>query len=323
MASSKEQQSLVENARLRQDTGFGATATSRSARLMDRHGRFNVRRKGQSFLAKMNSYNRLITMPPLPFISVIFLAYFLINLFFATLYYILGVEHLHGAEIEQGLMSPFWTAFFFSSQTLTTVGYGSISPTGYAANTVASMEALIGLMMFAIITGLLYGRFSKPRPRILFSDSAIVSPYQDTNGLMFRIINEKSNQLINVSATVHLSRNEMRPDGTVIRKYYPLPLERSDIKYFATNWTIVHPITPDSPLYGETQEGLEASDAELLIAIEATDDTYFDPIHIRKSYLHPEIDWGYSFESVLSDDDNHYVVDLSKISQKQPSDLNE
>lgn len=291
----KKTTSLLEEEKKRNDSGFGTSATSNRARLIRSDGSFNVRRKGQSFNAWLNIYHRLTTMKVVPFAAVIVVTYFVVNLFFALLYYYIGVEYLSGIETQEAYISPFWGAFFFSIQTLTTVGYGHISPVGGLTNTVASIEALLGLMMFAIITGLLYGRFSRPSPKILFSKNCIIAPYLDINGLMFRLINERNSHLINVKINVALSRNETNEKGVIVRKYYTLPLEREQIMFFSTSWTVVHPITEDSPLFNETPESIALSDTEIVIAFEGINDMYADPVHIRMSYLYNEFLWGKKF----------------------------
>lgn len=315
-------ESRVEQEKKRNDAGFGTNATSNRARLIRPDGSFNVKRKGQSFSAWLNIYHRLTTMNAFAFTAVIVITYFLVNLLFALIYYAIGTEYLNGFEVQEKFLSPFWVAFFFSIQTSTTVGYGHISPLGGLTNTVASLEALLGLMMFAIITGLLYGRFSRPSPKILFSKNILISPYLDINGLMFRLINERNSHLINVKANVVLSRNEITETGTVTRKYYTLPLERNELMFFSTSWTIVHPITEDSPLYRETEGSLVASDTEIVIAIEGVNDMYADPVHVRMSYLYNEFLWGNKFSGVLSDDDTTYVVDLNKIDDMTNASLN-
>ncbi|MFB0907230.1 MAG: potassium channel family protein, partial [Spirosomataceae bacterium] len=162
-------ESLVEKEQKRQDLGFGTKVTDTQTRMIRSTGDFNVKRIGQSFSVWFNSYHRLITMHWAVFIFVIFFCYFLVNLAFAFAYFGIGIENLNGVDIQSQKLNPFWSAFFFSSQTLTTVGYGHISPSGGLTRSVAAIEALLGLMMFAIITGLLSGRFATPRPRISFS----------------------------------------------------------------------------------------------------------------------------------------------------------
>ncbi len=233
----------------------------------------------------------------------------------------IGVEHLLGVEAADPL-TDFWEAFFFSSQTLTTVGYGRISPEGYLTSFIAALEALIGLMIFAIMTGLLYGRFSRPNPKVIYSSKAIISPYLDINGLMFRIANEKSNQLMNVKVSVILSRNEMS-NGNLIRRYHSLETERSTVLFLPTAWTVVHPITKESVLYGQTLEQLQKCDAEIIVNLEGVNDTMTDPIHTRKSYLYNEILWGAKFQGMLEPVGQEYVLDLSKIDSAKEIALNE
>lgn len=320
MAKIKEA-SLVKKEQQRQDLGFGTKVTDKQTRLIRPDGQFNVRRIGQPLSAWINSYHRLITMHWTWFTLFIFGFYLLVNLIFALAYYGIGVENLNGIQNDARTMTAFWNSFFFSSQTLTTVGYGHISPSGALASSIAAIEALLGLMMFAIITGLLYGRFSRPTPKISFSDTAIIAPYLDINGLMFRMVNLKSNQLINVSASMILSRNEANHSG-VTRKYYTLELERSDVKFFPMTWTVVHPIIEDSPLFGQNAASLANSDAEILISIEGTNDTYADAIHIRKSYLYNEIEWGKKFIGMMSTNNHAYEIDLSKVGSTETVVLN-
>lgn len=303
---------LVEKERNREDLGFGTKMTDRQTRLLTNNGNFNVKRVGQSFEAWLNLYNRLITIRWATFFVLVLIVYLILNLIFAGLYYLIGVEHLVGVDMTNA-RSQFWDAFFFSAQSLTTVGYGRIAPVGFAASFIAGLEALTGLMMFAIITGLLYGRFSRPNPRILFSRNAIIAPYLDTNALMFRMVNEKSNQIINLSVSLVFSKVEEK-NGVRNRQYYGLTLERSKVNFFPTNWTIVHAITEDSPLYGETIESLAAADAEFMVATEGVDDTFADAVYKRHSYFYDELVWGAKFKPMLENNgDESYILDLRKI----------
>jgi inward rectifier potassium channel len=311
---------LVERERQREDAGFGTNAISTNARLVNQEGNFNVKKIGQSAEAKMNVFHRLITLSWARFYLYVLVFYMCVNFVFGFIYYFIGVKYLQGIDTTNGL-SEFWEAFFFSSQTLTTVGYGRVSPVGQLVNFIAAFEALVGLMTFAIMTGLLYGRFSRPVPRILYSKKAIIAPYLDINALMIRIANEKSNQIINAEVNLIYSRNETI-DGQIKRKYYNLPLERSNVKFFATSWTLVHPITKESILVAETLESLTASDAEILLTFEGINDTFADPIHSRKSYLYNELEIGKKFLPMLDVEENSYVLDLSKLSDTDNAELN-
>jgi inward rectifier potassium channel len=193
---------------------------------------------------------------------------------------------------------------------------------GFSSNVVASVEALLGLLAFSITTGIIYGRFSKAVPKILYSDLALISPYLDSSALMIKTANERSNQLINVEASIIFSRNET-VNGVKTRKYYPLDLERKTVKYFSLSWTIVHPITSESPLYGENKESLAESEAEILLSIDGTNDTFSDPIHSRKSFYHTEMFFGRKFENIIGTENGSYILDLNKINETVEAPIKE
>ncbi len=305
---------LIEQERQREDTGFGSRVISSNTRLVRPDGNFNVKKIGQSWGARANIFHRLITTSWWRLFLIVFCFYLITNIVFGLIYVAVGVENLQGVTIGKPT-DNFWEAFFFSSQTLTTLGYGRVAPVGFATNIIASIEALVGLLAFSITTGLLYGRFSRPVPMILYSDVALVAPYLDTTGLMVKLANEKSNQLINVEVSIIFSRNEL-VDGQITRKYYPLELERKFVKYFSLTWTVVHPITETSPLLNETAETFKASNAEFLLSLDGVNDTFSDTIHSRKSYLYSEVEFGAKFANILTTDDEQYILDLSKINER-------
>jgi inward rectifier potassium channel len=189
-------------------------------------------------------------------------------------------------------------AFFFSAQTITTVGYGAIAPTGIAPNIVASIEAFVGLLTFAMATGLLYGRFSRPNAKLLYSESAIIAPYLDHTALMFRLANARSSRMINASAKVMLSLIE-EENGEKKRNFYSLDLEISSINLLPASWTIVHPITSESPIANMSQEDMSAKDIEIMISFEGYDESYSQQVHSRTSYKNDEIVYGARFEKIL------------------------
>ncbi len=304
------------------DLGFGTKITSERSRLINKDGSFNVRRFGDSYLNSVNWYHRLIMLSWPKFLALVFIFYFFMNIFFAGIYLMVGIEHLVGIE-NAFQQSDFWEAYFFSSQTLTTVGYGRISPMGFWANGVAAVEALVGLLLIALATGLLYGRFSRSLARIRFSKNAIIAPYLDINGFMFRIIHERDNELIDLNMEVTLSRLLVLPSGAKTRKYYPLDLEREHVAYFPLHWTIVHPITEDSPLYNETPESLNASDTEILVIVRATDETFMQGVHQRFSYHYDELVWGVKFEPMFDTSQmGNIAVRISDLDKYQPASLN-
>lgn len=313
---------LVEQEEKRQDLGFGTKINDGYSRLINKDGSFNLRRSNESFWNRVNLYHRLITMRWRPFLGLVVAFYLVTNAFFAGLYMLAGVEHLTGVN-DPTAMGGFWEAYFFSAQTLTTVGYGRIAPTGMFANTLAAIESLLGVLAFALATGLLYGRFSRPVAHIRFSKKAVFAPYLDINGWMFRIVNERYNQLIDLDVNVSLSKMEKKEDGTLFRKYYNLKLERSKISFFPMNWTVVHAITDDSPLYNCTPEELIEAEAEFLILMRAIDDTFSQTVHTRYSYRYDELLWGHKFKPMFDESKPGLVsLDLDMLDDTMEVPLN-
>ncbi|ARK13821.2 ion channel [Fibrella sp. ES10-3-2-2] len=318
---------LVEQEEKREDIGFGTKINDASSRLVNKDGSFNVVRAHQGFWNQINLYHTLITMPWPKFVALVFTFYISSNTLFASLYGLLGYENLIGL----GNVTPhttfgrFMGAFFFSSQTLTTVGYGHISPMGYWTSTLAAIESMFGLLLFAMATGLMYGRFSRPVASIRYSATSVFAPYLDINGWMFRIINQRTNQLIDVQVEVSLSRLDRKPDGSLYRRYYPLKLERSKVSFFPANWTLVHPITDDSPLYGCTAEQLAESDTEFLILLRGVEDTFNQAVHSRYSYRFDEIRWGQKFIPMFSGNQVNgraTLIDLDQLDETMSAPLN-
>ncbi len=182
---------------------------------------------------------------------------------------------------------------------------------GLAANSLVAAEAMCGLLGFALGTGLLFARFSRPNAKILFSHHAIVAPYRGGLGFEFRMINARHTQLIDVEVTVLLSRLE--EDGERhVRRFHELTLERKQVKFFPLHWTVVHPIDDHSPLKGTTQQALEASDAEFLILLKAIDEDFSQTVHARSSYKHDEVIVGARFGDIFRDsEDGRVSVDAS------------
>lgn len=312
---------LLENEEKRFDLGFGKQITDQTTRLVNPDGSFNVQRIHQSFFNWLNLYHRLITMSWTTFLVLILVAFAITNFIFAGLYELLGVEHLQGADLSTA-WTRFYDAFFFSAQTLTTVGYGRIAPVGFWTSAVAATESMLGLLAFALATGLLYGRFSRPIAPIRFSERAIIAPYLDTTAFMFRIVNERANQLIEINVEVALSLLENLPNGRRTRKYYALPLERGKVNFFPLNWTIVHPITEESPLFGKTAEELTYADAEVLILIRATEDTFSQTVHARSSYHARDFEWGAKFKTMYDNQVKDITtLDITKLSDTEPAPL--
>jgi inward rectifier potassium channel len=312
---------LSKNFKEDTDTGFGNSATTQGSRLVNKDGSFNVKRTGLPFTYKFNHFHHLITMPWWQFNLLIIGSYLFINLIFAGSYYLLGIQQLSGT-IGESATEKFLEAFYFSCQTFSTVGYGRINPTGHWASMVASFESLAGLMSFALATGLLYGRFSRPQASLLYSEKAVVAPYKDISALMFRIANARKNQLVECEAQVILSINVMEKER-LVRKFFPLKLEREKVTGLSMSWTIVHPIDKESPLNGWGQQDYRDAEAEFLFIFKAFDDTYSQQVHTRYSYHHQEIVWGVKFTPMYhpSPDGTGTILELDKIGLYEPADL--
>jgi len=281
------------------DLGFGAVVSRESQqRLLNRDGSFNVERRGLSLAQSLSPYHVLLTMPWSQFALLGVGWYFLVNVIFALAYLACGTDSL--VSTGPGMSPhPFWRAFFFSIETLSTIGYGNIVPVNLAANIVVGIEALTGLAGFAIVTGLLFARISRPTANMLFSSHAVVAPYQGMSALEFRVANARSNELIEVTAKVILSRFE-HIDGVRTRRYYPLSLERDGVVFLPLTWTVVHPIDENSILHGETPASLSASNAEVLVLLKAFDETFSTIVQTRTSYTFDDVVWGARFANAFT-----------------------
>ena len=278
------------------ELGFGRTITA-SNRLMNPDGRFNVERQRTSIWD--NTYFSLVTMPWWQFLVLALGAFVTLNIVFAAIYCLIGVSHLNG--ITPGdIWHNFTQAYFFSSQTLTTVGYGHISPNGLLANIAASLESFLGLLSFAFISGLLYGRFSRQRAKIVFSENLLVAPYRDISGLMFRMGNARRSEIIEAEVQVILAINQVSEGGDLERKFFPLTLEISRISFFSLSWTVVHGIDDSSPISGFSAEDLIEAKAEFMVLVKGMDEANHQSVHARHSYVGEEIVWNARFLPVIS-----------------------
>lgn len=292
------------------DLGFGSiVARQHALRLLNRDGSFNVATEGRGFWSAAGLYNALLTISWTRFFAIVIGAYLVLNCLFALAYVLLGPGTLH--SIDQ--MPRFLTAFFFSVHTFATIGYGSIVPEGIGANSIVTVESLVGLLSFALMAGLVFARFSRPTAHLIYSRSAIIAPYRGIRGFEFRVLNGRRSQLIELHAMVVLSRFE-DIGGVRQRQFYPLPLERDHVAFFPLTWTLVHPIDESSPLYGWTEGQLKAAETEFLILITAFDETFSQTVHSRSSYAANEIVWNAKFVSAFRVvPGGRFAVDLDKM----------
>ena len=298
-----------------QDPGLGEKYFKHTKRIINKDGSFNIKRTGGG-LSSINAFHYLINISWTKFLLIVFAGFVCVNLFFAILYQLAGIQNLSNAASKDE-MESFLNTFFFSVQTFATVGYGGIHPTGIFSNIIASLESMTGILSFALATGLLYGRFSKPSAKIIFSDKAIITSFKEGKALMFRVANSRENILMEMEANAMMTYLD-KSDNRFTRKYYPLKLEIKFIYFFPLPWTIVHLIDEDSPLYGKTAKDLEELEAELLIMVKGFDDSFSQHVITRSSYKHDEIDWDVKFVRAYSTDETgETIVDLEKVSETE------
>jgi inward rectifier potassium channel len=300
------------------DPGLTQQYTGALRRMINRDGSFNVVRRGANW-RDVHPYLHLINASWSVFFAVIIGAYAVVNMVFAAVYYLLGPDTLYGGFEAHNAMGRFLTSLYFSSHTLTTVGFGNILPKSDAANLIAAFEAFIGLLGFAIATGLLFGRVSKPSARIGFSERAIVAPYHGGTSLQFRVVNRRANTLLELEATMMLSAVNPTDAGGMARTYTVLRLEREKVYFFPLTWTVVHAIDSESPLYGKTAADLEAMQAEFLILIKAWDDTFSQTVNQRYSYRYDEIVWNARFTPAFEvNSEGAMVVSIDRVGAYGP-----
>ena len=255
------------------------------------------------------------------FLFILFF-YISVNLLFTLIYYFIGVEHLVGLKTTSE-SEKLIEAFFFSTQTYTTVGYGRISPTGFLMNAVSSFHALIGLLSFAVATGLMYGRFSRPKAFIKFAHNAVIAPYKDISALMIRLTPFKNTTLTDAQSKMTLVIMTDENDGRTTNQFFTLELELSSINALTLSWTVVHPITAESPLYDFTKEDFSNTKGEIIVFVKAFDDMFSNTVIARTSYTFQEILYGYKFLPMFQRDKEKdtTILDLDKLNAMEAASL--
>lgn len=298
------------------DLGFGEkVARDSRERLLNRDGSFNVERTGLKLFSLLNPYHFLLTMSWTRFIAATLLIYFLSNIVFGFLYGILGEGTLIDTS-SAPTENLFLRGFFFSVQTFATIGYGTIHPVGIITNLLVTVESYYSMIMTALVTGIVFARFARPTARILFSDHALIAPYQDKTAFMLRMVNSRNNQMIEVEAKIMFSRL-IEENGKKSRRFEMLDLERDRVAFLPLAWTIVHPIDEKSPMFGLTEEDLHKSDAEFAILLSGMDETYAQVVHTRTSYKPHEIKHGYKFANIYNEVESgeKISIDVRKLSK--------
>ena len=302
--------------RLNQDLGLGGKLSDRSrVRLLNQDGTFNVRRNNLSRLHPYNAYHTLLSLPVPHLLALMAGGYFATNVLFALLYWLAGPGALSNPAPSP--FARFEQCFFFSVQTLATIGYGKLTPESWLANLLVAVEALVGLLGFAILSALLFARFARPTAKISFSRNALIAPYQNGWALVFRLANLRNHDLTDVHAIVSFAR-WVDVDGTRQRRFNQLALEREFIIFMPLHWVVVHPIDESSPLHGTTSESLAAAEPELVILINADDETFAQTVHAKTSYDKSDIVWGARFRDMYLPDADKVAIDLPRLHDFEP-----
>ncbi|MEO8770293.1 MAG: ion channel [Ferruginibacter sp.] len=298
------------------NTGFGENASSYGGRFLNKDGQPNIKKTGLGVLEQYSWFHSMLSMSRTRFFITVLLFYILVNVGFTVIYYMVGVEHLTGLEETNSAVEKFIETFFFSSQTFTTVGYGRISPVGFATSAVAAFQALIGLLSFAVATGLMYGRFSRPKAYLKFSHNAVVAPYKEITALMFRLSPFKNTTLTDAEAKLTLGMM-VEENGKLVNKFFPLDLEIDKVNALTLSWTIVHPITENSPLHNFSETDFKNTHGEILLFVKAFDDMFSNTVVARSSYTFEEIIYGAKFLPMYhrNEINNSTVLELSKLNE--------
>ncbi|NJL23255.1 MAG: ATP-sensitive inward rectifier potassium channel 10 [Leptolyngbyaceae cyanobacterium SM1_3_5] len=288
--------------------------TSLRPRLVNRSGsKTGIVRVGAKMARWRDPYHLLLTLSWVQYLILTFISFVAANALFAFLY-LLGGDGIANAQ-----PGSFPDAFFFSVQTMASIGYGAMYPTTTWANLVVTIEALTGLLGLAMATGLMFARFARPTARVLFSKNAVITVQDGLPTLMLRAANQRHNQVIEAQTRMTLVRNVTTPEGEFMRRFYDMKLVRSQTPVFVLTWTMIHPIDSDSPLYDLTPEDLAEIEAEVVVTLTGLDETFAQTIHARYSYIASEIQWNMRFEDILSRlPDGRRAVDYRRFHEVVP-----
>ena len=256
-------------------------------------------------------YHRSLTLRWYVFLLLGCAVYLAVNVVFAMLYWVQPGSIL-------GASGRFSDAFFFSIQTIATIGYGQMSPATFYCNLLVTIETMTGLVFLALATGITFARISRPTARVMFAEVAVVALYNGQPTLHLRLANERRSQILEADVTVSLLRFETSSEGVTMRRFYDLPLVRRRTPVFALTFTIMHEIDSDSPLYGATTDSLVAEQAELLVAVTGLEEVTSQTVHARYSYRPDEIRFGHRFADIFGTDAHGQLIDFARFHQSEP-----
>ncbi|MEP0870890.1 ion channel [Trichocoleus desertorum AS-A10] len=271
-----------------------------------RDGQFHILGNGVWHSYWREPYHLLLTIPWTGFLALTVLCYVVTNAVFALLYL------AQPASIANAKPGSFLDAFFFSVQTLASIGYGALYPQTVYANILVTIEAMVSLVGIALLTGLAFARFSRPTARVSFSHVAVIGPYEGVPTFIFRAANQRRNQILEAQIRLYLMRDETSAEGHAMRRFYELKLLRSRTPSFTLSWTVLHPIDEYSPFYGATPESLAQMRASVVVSLSGIDETVSQVIHARHTYSAQEILWNYCFVDIFHETaDGHRYIDYN------------
>ena len=301
------------------DPGLGTLSKDKAQRFVTPDGKFNITHLNKK-KSLNEAYTYLIGVSWPRFFVVLFAGFTTINIFFASVYVSLGVQNLK--IVPKSFIENLFNASFFSVQTLTTLGYGYYSPQTILTGFVSSIEAILGLITFAFITGLLYGRFSKPKVNIRFSDNILYCKHKGENAIMFRLISRKKALIINPTVRVSLSLGALDNEGKLKNNFFTFSLVRDTITYMPTTWTLVHIIDESSPLSKFTKEEIKKLQGELLILFSYHDELYNQELHQVHSYIFENLKFDHVFKKAYYyNDEGKMVLDHNLLNATEAQSL--
>jgi inward rectifier potassium channel len=272
-----------------------------------------VLRLGEKPAPWRDPYHRLLTLSWTGFVVTLAGAYFAINALFAWAYWV------KPGAIANARPGSFLDALAFSVQTMASIGYGAMYPQTNYAHLLVMAEAFMGLMLLAVATGLCFARFALPTARVIFSHYAVISPFNGVPTLMFRIANQRRNRILEGRLWVTLVRDETTTEGQVFRRFYDLPMVRSQTPLLALSWTVMHTLDVHSPLFGETPDTLATANVEIIVILTGMDETLSQTVHARHSFIAEEILWNHQFIDILGQTAaGQRTIDFQKFHQVKP-----
>jgi inward rectifier potassium channel len=252
----------------------------------------------------LDFYHHLLTVSPWALFGILVVVYTAFNLVFAVLYVV------QPGGVANARPGSFADAFFFSVQTMATIGYGDMHPATVYTNLLVTIEVLLGMTGLALATGLVFARFSRPTARVMFSQVAVVTSHDGVPSLMFRAANRRRNQILEAQVAVMMLRDEVNAEGVEMRRFHDMAVSRPHTPMFALSWTVIHPIDDSSPLLGASRESLARAHAQIVVSITGIDETFSQAIHARHTYEAADLRWNHRLADILTRaEDGHRRID--------------